>query len=257
MRKSLLALLSVFLLGCSANTNTPEAEENIAATEDAAAEPADSTKPSEPAETEQPEEEVAVEETPQAEVERNERPVITHKYDTIVLVEGLGGLRDFSENVQSVVDPEDGELPYNNIGGFVGQQPDDFWHNITHNDNADAVATYGSGFYFSMGNSELNTSDGIHPITTFAYDSAGQLATKEYKIKYISRNDAFTGKVVTVMVEGLNVRTKPSISADIVGKCWPDAGYQVFEQTEADGYVWYRIGENMWIADNGEWLATN
>ena len=244
----------MFVTGCSANISANEKEHKIDTNVIETDKPADEESMEEAASVK---EDASIEEPTSIEIEDNLRPVITHKYDTIILTERLGGLMDFSENVQSVIDPEDGELPYNNIGGFVGQQPDDFWYNITHNDNVDIVTTYGSGFYFSMGNSDLNTPDGIHPITTFAYDSSGQLATKEYALKYIPYDESSTGEVATVTVEGLNVRNAPSTSATIVGVCWPNAGYQVIETAEADGYTWYCIGDGMWIADNGEWITVN
>ena len=57
---------------------------------------------------------------------------------------------------------------------------------------------------------------------------------------------------VEVLVTQLRVRTEPSLSGSILG--FANVGfYNVLEQKENDGYVWFKIADNQWIATNEEW----
>lgn len=48
--------------------------------------------------------------------------------------------------------------------------------------------------------------------------------------------------------ESLRIRTEPSLSAEIVGHV--EIGYyNVLDKTEADGYTWYKIADDRWVAD--------
>ena len=60
------------------------------------------------------------------------------------------------------------------------------------------------------------------------------------------------GKVTYAAV--MNIRNAPSTAAEKVDKT-PDkeTTYEVYEIVNADGYTWYRIGEDRWIANNGSW----
>lgn len=55
-----------------------------------------------------------------------------------------------------------------------------------------------------------------------------------------------------VKVEKLRIRISPSLEGQIIGFANPGF-YNYLETTEADGYVWYRISDNNWIAYNEEW----
>lgn len=55
-----------------------------------------------------------------------------------------------------------------------------------------------------------------------------------------------------VKVEKLRIRTTPSLNGEIIGFANPGF-YNYLETTEADGYVWYRISDNNWVAYNEEW----
>lgn len=53
----------------------------------------------------------------------------------------------------------------------------------------------------------------------------------------------------------INIRNSPSTKGEIVGSIEKGQKSFYFELKEAEGYTWYRIGDNKWIADkNGEWL---
>ncbi len=60
---------------------------------------------------------------------------------------------------------------------------------------------------------------------------------------------------VTVNVTGLNSRKKPTTAADKLAQVTAGTTYDVYETTTAEGYTWYRIDENRWIADNGSWVT--
>lgn len=54
---------------------------------------------------------------------------------------------------------------------------------------------------------------------------------------------------VTILVTDLTIRTGPGVNYEQSGITAPDETYTVYETAEADGYIWYRVGENQWIAD--------
>ncbi len=66
-----------------------------------------------------------------------------------------------------------------------------------------------------------------------------------------------TGVIVGV-TNGANVRSSPRIENDpsnVVGTVAPGTKVTVSDQKDADGYTWYKIGENRWVASN--YVKTN
>ncbi|MBR3358691.1 MAG: zinc ribbon domain-containing protein [Solobacterium sp.] len=59
---------------------------------------------------------------------------------------------------------------------------------------------------------------------------------------------------VRVKVTKLHIRTQPATAADLVGDAREGATYTYYAAEEGEGYTWYRIGRDQWIADQGEWL---
>lgn len=57
---------------------------------------------------------------------------------------------------------------------------------------------------------------------------------------------------VEVFVDQLRVRKEPSLSGQILGFA-KEGFYNVLEQVENDGYLWYKIADDNWIATNDEW----
>ena len=58
-----------------------------------------------------------------------------------------------------------------------------------------------------------------------------------------------------VWADKINVRLEPSTESEIVGSVSKDEYLRFFEQKEAEGYTWYRIGEDRWVADSdGKWI---
>ena len=56
---------------------------------------------------------------------------------------------------------------------------------------------------------------------------------------------------VEVLVEQLRVRKEPNLKGDILGYA-KKAIYNVLDKKEADGYLWFKIAENQWIATSEE-----
>ena len=92
----------------------------------------------------------------------------------------------------------------------------------------------------------------------------GVLNIKEYrdKGKQVTWSECYGEKTqdpvigsITVNVSELNIREGASIYGTSVGNAAPGSRYDIYEQTDAEGYTWYRIDESHWIPDSGEWLT--
>ena len=59
---------------------------------------------------------------------------------------------------------------------------------------------------------------------------------------------------VTVIVDNLNIRSGAGLNEAIVSKAVNGTTYMAEETVQAQGYTWYRIGENQWIAGNPDWI---
>jgi len=61
---------------------------------------------------------------------------------------------------------------------------------------------------------------------------------------------------LTVSLESINIRDIASTSGNAVGKATQGTKYNVLATSSGEGYTWYEIGQDQWIADsNGEWVA--
>lgn len=58
---------------------------------------------------------------------------------------------------------------------------------------------------------------------------------------------------IEVKVEELNVRTNPSTKANSLGHA-NKGFYNFYQVKDSDGYTWYNIAENQWVAYNKEWV---
>ena len=56
-----------------------------------------------------------------------------------------------------------------------------------------------------------------------------------------------------VKVPKLRVRTQPTLSADVLGFAVEGGIYNYYEKADNDGYSWYKIADNQWVAYNEEW----
>lgn len=60
-----------------------------------------------------------------------------------------------------------------------------------------------------------------------------------------------TAKVITT---NLNIRSGPSKYSDYLGQTNAPAQYDVYEITQNEGYIWYKIDVSKWIANDGTWV---
>lgn len=63
-----------------------------------------------------------------------------------------------------------------------------------------------------------------------------------------------TVKQIKVLVDNLRVRCEPRINGNVIGYVKKGGIYNDLEEVSNDGYVWHKIDNNMWIADEGSWL---
>ena len=59
----------------------------------------------------------------------------------------------------------------------------------------------------------------------------------------------------TVIVNGLNIREKPDKNSRWISQTNAPAKYYVYEIVQNQGYIWYRISDSMWIANDGTWVS--
>lgn len=182
------------------------------------------------------------------------RPIIKHKADVVYFDEG-DSFGDFSENVIEVTDLEDGNLSYVWYGGITGTFSEEELYRLTHrDDDPKIVESSKSGIFFTFGTSfSKNNSERL--CVTNAFDSEGHASWKEYKIIYIPvDHDTSIGSAI-VNVDSLNVRNYPSTEASKLGCVAINKSYLIYEIQESKDYTWYRIGEDLWIANDGTWVT--
>ena len=184
------------------------------------------------------------------------RPVITHKSDVIYFDKGQSFL-DYSENVLSVVDVEYWDIPYEFIGGLDGPHTDEEIYDLTHQtENPRITEGRSHGMYATFGGKLYPNEYGEESIcVTNAFDSDGHASWKEYTIIYLEADENSAIGTASIKVESLNVRDMPSISGIKMGQVVIDKTYLVYETADADGYTWYRIAKDLWIADDGTWIS--
>ncbi len=59
-------------------------------------------------------------------------------------------------------------------------------------------------------------------------------------------------KVVTT---NLNIRSSYSKNSRLMGQTNEPASYDVYEIVQNEGYIWYRIDADKWIANDGTWVV--
>lgn len=58
---------------------------------------------------------------------------------------------------------------------------------------------------------------------------------------------------IEIKVDNLNVRMQPNLTGEILG--FAKIGiYNYYETVDNDGYKWYKISDNQWVAFNEEWI---
>lgn len=59
---------------------------------------------------------------------------------------------------------------------------------------------------------------------------------------------------VKVKITGLTIREGASSDSGFIGNAAFGSVYPYYETNENGGYTWYRVSNDAWVADNGEWL---
>ena len=60
--------------------------------------------------------------------------------------------------------------------------------------------------------------------------------------------------IAKVITTNLNIRSGASTSSSRLGQTNAPAQYEVYEIEQNEGYIWYRIDYNKWIANDGTWV---
>ncbi len=69
----------------------------------------------------------------------------------------------------------------------------------------------------------------------------------------VSKEEQIIGRKM-VIVDSIKIRSTPTVKENNqIGLAIKGHIYPVYETKENDGYTWYRISENAWIADDGTW----
>ena len=88
------------------------------------------------------------------------------------------------------------------------------------------------------------------PIPTDNASSSNTESNTDSKV-----TDTTTG-TVTIKTDALNIRSTPSINGAVVGTATNGQKFYVKEVKQADGYTWYCIQDNQWVADQNGTLLT-
>lgn len=59
---------------------------------------------------------------------------------------------------------------------------------------------------------------------------------------------------IKVIVSELRIRSQPNIESDILGFAKESGIYNDLEVYKDSKYIWHKIADNQWVADNGNWL---
>ena len=122
------------------------------------------------------------------------------------------------------------------------------------------LLAFGGGILFSMLNdrnnsrssSSNNTAETTTPEATEQSEGADNSATEEPEQTAEPtpelKEDKKIGKAY-INVTDLTMRKGPGTTYEQNGFAEPEATYDVYEIAEADGYTWYKVGEEEWAAD--------
>ena len=95
-----------------------------------------------------------------------------------------------------------------------------------------------------------------NPCQVMQINGNGMHAFRLKRAKEITPNverDKYKNQI-EVKVEKLRVRETASLNGNVLG--YANIGfYNFYETTDSDGYKWYKIADNQWIASNDEWTT--
>jgi hypothetical protein len=105
-----------------------------------------------------------------------------------------------------------------------------------------------TGVHLHLGMTEIGKSAWLNP-ETYEYTPP----TPAPKVTPTVDRDE-TKNQLKVIASSLRVRKTPTTSGDIVGIAQTNGIYNFFETADANGYTWYKIADDQWIANNGSYL---
>ena len=245
-KKLIIAISLGLMVGCSQNNQKMKKEKDVALDETVVVEQNSSTDSN--SENEEFSQDFAQEPA------QINRPVITLKYDPVV-IDAEYHLSNPSYNINSVIDIEDGEITEADVwyGGLNGSEELINTYKRTTTEPYDHSTFVPSGRKMILAVT-LPASEDERIGRIIAYDSDGYVSWKDFQIIDIPDMEERNIGTCHVLVEGLRVRSNPSVAGETVGYAWQDAQYRVYEIFEGDDYTWYRIGDGMWFADDGTWV---
>lgn len=134
-------------------------------------------------------------------------------------------------------------------------------HTVTILDESDGWYKIQSTNYIENGQSvNLNTNKGIRDynwdtnvgwIAKSNVDIIGGYASSEEP----EENNLSVIGTATVNVSQLRIRKGPGTFYSANGFVEDGKTYNVYEKTTGEGYTWYRIGEEQWVAGKGNWIT--
>lgn len=106
-----------------------------------------------------------------------------------------------------------------------------------------------------------NDKESVYEYIESISDDADKIANLGIEAETIDLYDLPIGGIY-ISVDNLNVRTAPSTTAEAIGTvnrstvfgASPGLAYDI---VEAEGYTWYRIGKDEWIASKDDWVTFN
>lgn len=63
--------------------------------------------------------------------------------------------------------------------------------------------------------------------------------------------------VITITADEIRVRENHSTNDEIVGTVSKNERYEVYNMFKDKEYMWYSIGKDRWVADNGNWVSVD
>ena len=115
---------------------------------------------------------------------------------------------------------------------------------IKSNNNADSTS---SNHSFNAESTESNDS-------TNNVSSNNNIINNENNISENNLRTQYRIRIKSDVI--INIRDNFSKNGKVVGKANAGDVYDVYESRNSEGYLWQRIGTNMWIADDGTWTET-
>lgn len=98
---------------------------------------------------------------------------------------------------------------------------------------------------------------GCSEVVYFDYDN--DIPTHPENEVYEEYNDVVLFCVeVNSDVKKINIRSTPykdDSNNNVIGSASAGDVFFVYDEVYNDGYTWYRISQNEWIANNGSWLS--